>query len=68
MAHIHTSSDLTYNRANSTSTMPRIIQPGGLSGKMRVRYTARRKLALIASAKRIMEEEGLTLHMAAERL
>jgi len=68
MAHIHTSSDRTYNRANSTSTMPRVVQPGGLSGKMRVRYTARRKLALIASAKRIMEEEGLSLRMAAERL
>ena len=48
--------------------MPRVVQPGGLSGKMRVRYTARRKLALLASAKRIMEEEGLTLRMAAERL
>ena len=68
MAHIHTSSDRTYNRANSTSTMPRLVQPGGLSGKMRVRYTARRKLALLASVKRVMEEEGLTLRMAAERL
>ena len=48
--------------------MPRVVQPGGFSGKMRVRYTARRKLALLASAKRIMEEEGLTLRMAAERL
>ena len=35
---------------------------------MRVRYTARRKLALLASVKRVMEEEGLTLRMAAERL
>ena len=48
--------------------MPRVVQPGGLSGKMRVRYTARCKLALLTSAKRIMEEEGLTLRMAAERL
>ena len=48
--------------------MPRVVQPGGLSGKMRVRYTARRKLALLASVKRVMEEEGLTLRMAAERL
>ena len=48
--------------------MPRVVQPGGLLGKMRVRYTARRKLALLASAKRIMEEEGVTLRGAAERL
>ena len=48
--------------------MPRVVQPGGLSGKMRVRYTARRKLALLTSVKRVMEEEGLTLRMAAERL
>ena len=35
---------------------------------MRVRYTARHKLAFIASAKRIMSEEGVTLRKAAERL
>jgi hypothetical protein len=35
---------------------------------MRVRYTARHKLALLASAKRIVEEEGLTLRRAAEQL
>ncbi len=35
---------------------------------MRVRYTARRKLSLLASAKRIMEDEGVTLHRAAEQL
>ncbi len=43
------------------SIMPRAVQPGGLSRIMRVRYTARRKLALLASAKRIMEEEGVNL-------
>ena len=48
--------------------MPRVAQPGRLSGKMRVRYTASRKLALLASAKRIMEEEGVSLRRAAERL
>ena len=47
------------------SIMPRVVQPGGLSRIMRVRYTARRKLALLASAKRIMEEEGVTLREAA---
>ncbi len=35
---------------------------------MRVRYTARHKLGLLAPAKRIMEEEGVTLRRAAERL
>jgi hypothetical protein len=50
------------------SIMPRIVQPGGLSQTMRVRYTARRKLGLLASAKRIMEEEGVTLREAARRL
>ena len=50
------------------SIMPRVVQPGGLSRIMRVRYTARRKLGLLASAKRIMEEEGVTLREAARRL
>jgi len=35
---------------------------------MRVHYTACRKLDLLASAKRIMEEEGVTLREAANRL
>ena len=48
--------------------MPHVVQPGGLSGKMHVCDTARRKLALLASAKHIMEEEGVTLRRAAERL
>ncbi len=48
--------------------MPLVIQPGGLSQKMHARYTARRKLALLASAKRIVEEEGATLHRVAEQL
>jgi len=48
--------------------MPRVLQPGGLSRTMRVRYTAHRKLGLLASAKHIMEEEGVTLLQAANRL
>ena len=68
MAHNIYSSDYIYLQANSTSTMPRIVQPDKKSGRMHMRYTARRKLTLLASAKRIMEEEGLTLRMAAERL
>ncbi len=46
--------------------MPRVVHPGGLSRKMRVHYTAGRKLGLLASAKRIMEEEGVSLRRAAE--
>jgi hypothetical protein len=40
--------------------MPRVIQPGGGGGKMRVRYTARRKRGLVAASKR-MQVEGMTL-------
>jgi hypothetical protein len=35
---------------------------------MRVRYTVCRKLGLLAPAKSIMDEEGVSLHRAAERL
>ena len=48
--------------------MPCVVLPSGLLQKMHVRYTARRKLGLLASAKHVMEEEGLTLHRAAKRL
>ncbi len=48
--------------------MPRVVQPGGLSRKVCVRYTARRKLGLLASARHIMEEEGVSLRRTAERL
>jgi hypothetical protein len=40
--------------------MPRVIQPGGGGGEMRVRYTARRKRGLVAASKR-MQAEGMTL-------
>ena len=40
--------------------MPRVIQPGGGGGKMRVRYTARRKRGLVAALKR-MQVEVMTL-------
>jgi len=48
--------------------MPCAVQPGGISGKRRARYTARRRVALLASARRIQEEEGLSLRAAADRL
>jgi hypothetical protein len=47
--------------------MPRVIQPGGGGGKMRVRYTARRKRGLVAASKR-MQAEGMTLRAAASEL
>jgi hypothetical protein len=47
--------------------MPRVIQPGGGGGKMHVRYTARRKRGLVATAKRMMAE-GMTLRAAASEL
>ena len=47
--------------------MPRVIQPGGGGGKMRVRYTARRKRGLVATSKRMMVE-GMTLCVAASEL
>jgi hypothetical protein len=47
--------------------MPRVIQPVGGSGKMRVRYTARRKRGLVATLKRMMAE-AKTLRAAASEL
>ena len=47
--------------------MPRVLQPGGGGGKMRVRYTARRKRSLVATSKPMIAE-GMTLCSAAEEL
>ena len=47
--------------------MPRVIQPGGGGGKMRVHYTARRKRGLVATSKRMMAE-GMTLCAAVSEL
>jgi len=47
--------------------MPRVLQTGGGGGKMRVRYTARRKCSLVATSKRMIAE-GMTLRAAAEEL
>ncbi len=71
MAHISPHSATLHNILlpnQFNSIRPRVVQPGGLSRIMRVRYTARRKLGLLASAKGIMEEEGVTLQEAARRL
>jgi hypothetical protein len=48
--------------------MPRLAQPGGTSRQMRVRYTARRKLGLLTMAKRLQDEEGISLRKSAERV
>ena len=47
--------------------MPHVVQPGGGGGKMRVRYTVRRKHGLIAASKR-MRAEGMSLRAAASEL
>ena len=47
--------------------MPLVVQPGGGGGKMRVRYTARRKRGLVATVKRMMAE-GVSLRAAASEL
>ena len=52
----------------SNSIMPRVVQPSKLLRIMCVRYTARRKLGLLASTKRIMKEEGVTLQEVARQL
>jgi hypothetical protein len=41
--------------------MPRLTQPGGASRRMRMRYIAQRKLALLTMAKRLRDEEGISL-------
>ncbi len=63
----HTSLSLpTHISLPSPPTMPRVVQPGG-GGKMRVRYTARRKHGLITALRR-MQGEGKSLRAAALEL
>jgi hypothetical protein len=47
--------------------MPPVLQPGGGRGRIHVCYTARRKLALLASAKHL-QGEGRSLQSAADEL
>jgi hypothetical protein len=47
--------------------MPCVVQPGGGGGRIRVRYTARRKLALLAAAKHL-QGEGRLLQSAVDEL
>jgi len=46
--------------------MPRVIQPGGGGGKMRMRYTRHRKRGLVAASKRMQAE--MLLHATASDL
>ena len=48
--------------------MPRVVQPGGKSGKIRVRYPARRKLAIISAVRRIMDEMKSSLREASSTI
>ncbi len=48
--------------------MPRLAQPGGTLRWMRVRYTARRKLALLTMAKCLQDKEGISLRKSTERV
>jgi hypothetical protein len=48
--------------------MLRLAQPGNASWRMCVRYTARRKLALLTMAKRLRDKEGISLRKSAERV
>ena len=47
--------------------MPHVVQPGGDDGRIRVRYSARRKHGLIAASKRLVAE-GMTLKKATAEL
>jgi hypothetical protein len=46
--------------------MPHLVQPSGILRQMNVRYTTRRKLALLMMAKHLQDEEGILLHKYAE--
>jgi hypothetical protein len=48
--------------------MPRLVQPGRVLRRMRVRYTARCKLALLTMAKCLRDQEGISLRKSAERV
>jgi hypothetical protein len=48
--------------------MLRVIQPGGGGGKMRVRYTLRRKCCGLVAASKRMQADGMSLGAAASEL
>ncbi len=48
--------------------MPHLAQPGSALRQMRLRYTARGKLALLAMAKHLQDKEGISLRKSAEHV
>jgi hypothetical protein len=46
--------------------MPHLAQPGGVLRQMRVRYTARCKLALLTMANRLQDKEGISFRKSPE--
>ncbi len=48
--------------------MPRFAQPGSILQRMCMRYTRRRKLAILTMAKHLQDEEGILLCKSAERV
>jgi hypothetical protein len=48
--------------------MPHLIQTDGISRRMRMRYTAQRKLALLTMAKHLRDEGGISLQKSTERV
>jgi hypothetical protein len=46
--------------------MPCLAQPGGILRRMRVRYTARHKLALLMMVKHLQDKEGILLTKSTE--
>ena len=45
-----------------------VVPPGGFSGQVCGRYTARQKLSILVRLRRLQAEEGLNLSHAAARL
>jgi hypothetical protein len=48
--------------------MLHLAQPGGALQQMSVQYTARHNYALLMKAKRLWDEEGISLHKSAEHV
>jgi hypothetical protein len=48
--------------------MLRLVQPGGVSRQMHMRYTTQRKLALITMAKCLRDKEGISLRKSTQRV
>ncbi len=67
MAHVPSPSNSSHRQTHCHSDAS-CLSAWRISGKRRARYTPRRRVALHASARRIQEEEGLSLRAAADQL